>query len=90
MERGSVATQAAVSNALAYVGDQRSIEPLLAALFHPERTDLARAFAAVALGNAADKESLPWNAKLAAGLNYRAATSTLFEPSVGKGVLDIF
>jgi hypothetical protein len=36
-----------------------------------------------------DKELLPWNSKIAHGLNYRAAPATLFDPLGGKGILDI-
>jgi hypothetical protein len=54
-----------------------------------QSTDLARAFAAVALGMCGDKEILPWNAKLAADANYRANTSTLYSPDTGTGILDI-
>jgi hypothetical protein len=35
-----------------------------------------------------DKETLPWNSKIAENLNYRAAVSTLVDPS-GTGILDI-
>ena len=42
---------------------------------------------AVALGGIADKEPLPWNAKIAVNMNYRAAVETLVES--GAGVLEI-
>ena len=48
----------------------------------------ARGFAAVALGIVADKEPLPWNAKISTNVNYRATTSTLTGEN-GTGVLDI-
>ena len=44
----------------------------------------------MALGNVADKELLPWNAKIAIGLNYRAAPATLSDPLTGSGILDIY
>jgi hypothetical protein len=53
-----------------------------------ERTGLARAFAAAALGLVAAKEDRPWNAALAVDVNYRATTSTLADP-LGSGILDI-
>jgi HEAT repeat protein len=89
-EARSLATQAAISAALGFVGDRRSVDPLLALLGDRLATEKARAFAAVALGNAADKELLPWNAKIGIGLNYRAAPPTLSDPLTGTGILDIF
>ncbi len=88
-EARSLTTQASLSTALGFIGDQRSIAPLIEVLGSPSLTERARAFAAVALGNAADKELLPWNSKLALDLNYRAATATLTEPLTSTGILDI-
>ena len=42
----------------------------------------------MALGIVGDGDPLPWNAKIAEDLNYRAATSTLTDPK-GLGILDI-
>jgi len=93
LERANgLAAEASISTALGYIGDVRSVDALLRGLGPGQsafRTDCARGFAAVGLGNVADKESLPWNSKLALGLNYRAATATLTEPAVKKGILDI-
>jgi len=89
-EARSLASQAAVASAFGYIGDHRAVEPLLALLESRTATAKARAFAAVALGNVADKEDWPWNAKFALGLNYRAAVPTLSDPLTGSGVLDIF
>ena len=85
----SLAAQASIATALGFVGDQRALDPLLATLKSSSLTEHARAFAAVALGNVADKETLPWNSKLALWLNYRAATPTLTDPGTGTGILDI-
>jgi len=85
----SLAAQAAIVSALGFIGDRRSVEPLLKLLADRNATEKARAFAAVALGNVADKELLPWNAKIGAGINYRAAPATLFDPTNGTGILDI-
>ncbi len=86
----SLSSQAAIASALGLIGDARSLDSLIAMTRGSEqRTDLARAFAAVALGMCADKESLPWNAKLATDANYRANTSTLYSPDTGTGILDI-
>jgi hypothetical protein len=83
----SLSSQAAISRALGTIGDVRSITPLVGLLQSTDATDLARAFGAVALGIVADKEELPWNAKISVGSNYRANTSCLCD---GKsGVLDI-
>lgn len=85
----SLASQAAIASALGFIGDRRSLDPLLALLADRTVTEKARAFAAVALGNVADKELLPWNAKIGYGVNYRAAPATLFDPQTGTGILDI-
>jgi len=87
-EARSLATQASLSSALGFIGDQRSIVPLVTMLRNKDLTERARAFAAVALGLVADKELLPWNAKIAQDCDYRAAPATLTDPS-GTGILDI-
>jgi HEAT repeat protein len=84
-----LATQASLSSALGFIGDRRSIEPLVQMLASDELTDPARGFAAVALGIVGDKEDLPWNAKIALDLNYRAASATLTNQATGTGILDI-
>ncbi|MFT5289104.1 MAG: HEAT repeat protein [Planctomycetota bacterium] len=85
----NLATQAAISSALGFIGDGRSITPLVEMLADDSLTATARGFAAVSLGIVADKESLPWNSKVAVDLNYRASTSTLTEQSSGAGIIDI-
>jgi len=87
-EAKSLATQASISTALGFIGDKRSVTPLCNLLADKTKTDKARAFAAVALGIVADKEMLPWNAKIAADLNYTATTETLNNPT-GTGILNI-
>jgi HEAT repeat protein len=82
-----LASQASISTALGLIGDQRSLEPLLAMLKGEGLTDTARAFAIVSLGNVCDPRPLPWNTPLALDVNYRALTSTLVGDSAG--VLDI-
>lgn len=84
----SLATQASIASALGFIGDARSIEPLVGMLGDKKVTPRARAFAAVALGLVADKEPLPWNSKLSVGINYRANTTTLADGQ-GTGVLEI-
>lgn len=88
-EAKGLSAQAALASALGFIGDARSIEPLIAMLENKERlTDSARGFAAVALGIVADKEELPWNSKVSIDLNYRANTTTLTGEN-GTGILDI-
>ncbi|MHC4262714.1 MAG: HEAT repeat domain-containing protein [Planctomycetota bacterium] len=84
----SLAAQASLAQALGFIGDARSVDPLVEFLLNDDRTQTARGFAAVALGIVADKEPLPWNSKLAVDLNYRAAVPTL-NTTDGKGVLNI-
>lgn len=87
-EAKGLATQAALSSALGFIGDQRSIDPLVQMLENKDLTARARGFAAVALGIVADKEPLPWNTKIAIDLNYRASTETLNDQG-GTGILNI-
>jgi HEAT repeat protein len=83
----SLSTQAAISGALGTIGDSRTVPPLLELLGNKQVTELARAFGAVALGIVADKEDLPWNAKISVGSNYCANPASLTD---GKGgILDI-
>ncbi|HEX6882563.1 MAG TPA: HEAT repeat domain-containing protein [Planctomycetota bacterium] len=88
-ESKGLATQASLSSALGFIGDQRSIDPLVTMLQNDTLTERARGFAAVALGIVADKELLPWNSKIGLDLNYRAATETLTNQASGTGILDI-
>ncbi len=88
-ESRGLATQAAISSALGFIGDARSIDPLVEMLPSKDLTARARGFAAVALGIVADKEPLPWNTKIALDLNYRASTQTLVDAAGGTGILDI-
>ena len=87
-ESKGLAAQASISSALGFIGDRRSVDPLVLMLKDESLTDLARGFAAVALGIVADKEDLPWNSKIGEDLNYRASTSTLNDQS-GTGILNI-
>lgn len=84
----SLTAQSSIAAALGAIGDARSVEPLLDMLKDKDINVRARAFAAVALGIVADKEPLPWNAKIAVGANYIAGTPTLTDGQ-GAGVLDI-
>ncbi len=81
-------SQAAIAAALGFIGDARSIDPLVKMLRRKDITESARGFAAVALGIVADKEPLPWNSKISANIDYRANTTTLTSPEA-TGILDI-
>jgi HEAT repeat protein len=87
-ESKGLATQAALSSALGQIGDARSLDPLIELLKDNQQTDLARGFAAVALGIICDKEDFPWNSKISTNINYRANTVTLTGDG-GTGILDI-
>ena len=82
-----LAKLSAIASALSFIGDRRTIEPLRKMLFDDTLTPLSRAFAAIALGGVADREKMPWNSKIGANMNYRAAVETL--TGSGSGILDI-
>lgn len=86
-EAKGYSSQAAIASALGFIGDSRSIDPLVEMLKRKDITDSARGFAAVALGIVADKEPLPWNSKISTNINYRANTTTL--TGEATGILDI-
>ena len=83
----STAVLASLAAALAQVGDRRSIDPLVVILRDRGRPALARAFAAAALGGIGDKDPLPWNTRIAVGMNYMATVDTLTNGATG--ILDI-
>ena len=83
----STATMAAIASALGELRDRRAIDPLIAALKDTERSMLARAFVAAALGGIGDKDALRWNTAIARDVNYSALVDTLSNGS--NGVLDI-
>jgi hypothetical protein len=83
----NLSRMSAIASALGFIGDRRTIAPLVSLLFDTSLTELSRAFAAVALGGVGDKEMLPWNSKIGANVNYRAAVETLRDQQ--SGILDI-
>ncbi len=83
----NLAAQSALAMGLGFVGDRRAVPPLVDMLFDKSLTRTTRAFAAVALGIVGDKEDLPWNSKIAFGLNYRASVETL--TGGAGGILDL-
>jgi HEAT repeat protein len=88
-EAKGLAAQSAIASALGFIGDSRSIYPLLEMLKNPQFTQSARGFAAVALGIVSDKEMYPWYAKISVNINYRANTATLMDSTQGNGILNI-
>ncbi|MCB9883000.1 MAG: HEAT repeat domain-containing protein [Planctomycetes bacterium] len=78
---------AALARAIGWIGDGRTVTPLIEAARDMDRTGEARAFAIVALGLLGDKEDMPFQAKLAQDVNYFAGTSTLNGGI--NGVLDV-
>lgn len=84
---GGLARMSAVASGLGQLGDKRCVAPLVQMLQNKDLTPLTRAFAAVALGGVCDPEPMPWNARYAATLNYRAAVETLTDGAAG--ILDI-
>ena len=87
-ESRSLGSQASIVMALSFIGDSRSIDPLVSLLSDESYTEAARGFAAVSLGMIADRALLPWNSDLSCDLNYRASTPTL-NAIEGTGVLNI-
>jgi len=87
-EARGAAAQASLAGALGFIGDSRSVEPLLALIAREDLSASARGFAAAALGRVADESPLPWHTSVSCGLNYRAATVSLFAGD-GTGLLEI-
>lgn len=85
----SQASHASAAWGVGWIGDARSVNPLLMMLHDEELTERTRAYAAVALGLVADDEREAWNTAIAVGLNYPAATETLNHPDRGTGILNI-
>jgi len=87
-----LSAQAAIATALGTIGDANAVPDLVKMVrgeTDEQMTDLARGFAAAALGITCDKELLPWNTKIAVNTNYRANVRTLTSPDSGDGILDI-
>ncbi len=84
----SQSAQAALLDALSFVGDTRAVADLIQVLEDDQRTDLGRSHGAKALGRIADRRELPWRTLFAVDANYAAATTTLTDGG-RSGVLDI-
>lgn len=83
----TTAVYAAAAQAMGFIGDQRSIKPLVNVVTNMSISGEARAFALVALGIVGAQEELPWNTKISENMNYRASVTTLVGGTTG--VLDI-
>jgi HEAT repeat protein len=88
-ESDSSSVKAVYAWTLAYVGDVRAVEPLIALLGDPDVPDLTRGIAALGLGWTCEAVRLPWNTGLARDANLMRAPATFFNPNGGGGVLDI-
>ena len=78
----------AVTKALGFIGDERSVSTLNELMLDSEASDDVRRSAVVALGFTADRSPLCWRAVIANGANYLAKSDTL-TCSDGSGILDI-
>lgn len=65
--------------ALARIGDDKAIPPLLKILSDPARSDSTRAIACAGLGLVGDMEMIPTLVRLAADVNYRACVDAIQE-----------
>ena len=81
-------TRKSIVQALGYIGDERSIDSLVAIMSDAHEDKEVRAQAVVALGYAADRAALNWRSKIASGVNY-LAQSDMLTSSDGSGILDI-
>ncbi len=85
-DAGSFASQSALAQALGQAGDARVVPRLVELLEDQGSSDLARAFAAYALGVVCEQDMLPWRWKYSCGVNYLAATPSL---TGNRGILDL-
>ncbi len=85
-EAGSFSSQSSIARALGEAGDARVVPRLVELLEDDQSTDLARAFAAVALGLSCEQDMLPWRHRYSVGVNYLANTPTL---TGNRGILDL-
>ncbi|MCZ6596121.1 MAG: HEAT repeat domain-containing protein [Planctomycetota bacterium] len=86
-EAKTLPRRTAVSAALGRIGDRRAVEPLADFVASRRGTKAARAAAIAALGQVAEPEPRPWKTPLASGLNWAAASATLYDP-LGRDILD--
>lgn len=80
-------SHAAIAQAMGWTGDRRVVEPLLTMLQDEDAHDQKRAQAALGLGRVADKDPLPWTARISTGINYFDGPASL-TCSEGWGIID--
>ncbi|MHC4943371.1 MAG: HEAT repeat domain-containing protein [Planctomycetota bacterium] len=78
-EGQTVTVTSSAAQALGLIGDISAIAPLRKILEDRKANDLARAFAAVALGIIGEKTDLPWYTIITANYNYRAKVAAISE-----------
>jgi len=78
----------ALTQALGYLGDERSIEKLIELTLDKKVKKGVREAAVVALGFLGDTSAESWRSALARGANYRAEAETWTSPK-GTGILDL-
>ncbi len=86
-EVDSLSTRIAVMVAMGNSGDSRAVDPLLALFSDASAPSTQRAWAAHALGRLADKEEMPWTARISTDINYRANPPSLTNPD-SAGIID--
>ncbi|MBU0755504.1 MAG: HEAT repeat domain-containing protein [Planctomycetes bacterium] len=78
-EGQTVTVTSSAAQALGLIGDISAISPLRDILDDKKANDLARAFAAVALGIIGEKSDLPWYNVITSNYNYRAKVAAISE-----------
>jgi len=75
----AVGVNAAAARSLGLIGGVPALRTLQAMAADRDQSDIARAFACVAIGMICEKTPLPWNARLSADSNFRTLAPTLRE-----------
>lgn len=88
-EARTLSVQSSLAGAIGWIGDRRSLDPLLPLLEGPRLTPMARAFVAAAIGMIGDPDAVHWSAQISNDLNYIAAPHTLVDRGGYAGLLDI-
>ncbi|KAA3604357.1 MAG: HEAT repeat domain-containing protein [Planctomycetota bacterium] len=88
-DRPPLAVLGAAAVAVGRIGDVRAMETLLAIAQDHRQSELAKAFAVVALGRIADPHERPLLSRYGEELNYYIFTDLLTDPNFATGLLDI-
>jgi HEAT repeat protein len=81
--------QASIAATLGWIKDPRSLDDLAKRLSDERVSTISRAWTAVAIGRICDQDDLPWNGRVAVGVNYDVVFPTLIEPEFSTGLLDL-